>query len=472
MFRLEFNDHDLLLLPPDLSVVIGRAEHCDLQLDDPSVSRVHCRLIATGGKVTLTDVSSRWGTFVNGKQVTECDLRPGDKITIGETVLRLVVESQPGKTTLAPRGLLLRPEGVSIGDQQFALPTNNAFSVSNQADELHGHSESASIGLMPDIVASDFLGRIFHRYQIQQTIAVTSSGIVFRATELQQGNPVALKLFHPSFFADDIAVQRFERAVKTMFGLRHPNIVELYNAGHRESYCFTASQLVEGKSAVELIQRIGIAGMLAPATVLQIAMDLCEALRFAESRNIVHRNISPSNILLAADNQRTPSHAPEANRGRALLNDLILARASKISGAEQLTQAGAVLGEVRYMSPEQLGSGHPVDCRSDIYQLGATLYALLTGRPPFEGGRLSETITQILTVPPTSIRVCHMATPAQFDTLVLKMLQKNPRDRFQTADELSIALQKVASETGQVNLKAFDADPRGTGWGGALDGLL
>lgn len=124
------------------------------------------------------------------------------------------------------------------------------------------------------------------------------------------------------------------------------------------------------------------------------------------------------------------------------------------------------------MSPEQLGSGHPVDCRSDIYQLGATLYALLTGHAPFDAGRLTETITQILTVKPPPIQTFHMGTPAQFDSLVQKMLQKNPRDRFQTADELCIAFRKVASEMEQRNFKAIDADPRATGWRGALDGLL
>ena len=209
MFRLEFNDRDPLLLPPDLSVVIGRAEHCDLRLDDPSVSRVHCRVIATGGKVTLTDVSSRWGTFVNGQKVTECDLRPGDKIAIGETVLRLVADSHPGKTTLAPRELLLRPEGVSLADQQFEGLAENTFSISNATFANDRSTDSQRQRTQPDVVASEFLGRTFHRYQIQQTIAVTSSGVVFRAAETQDKEPVALKLFHPSFFTIHLLGEKY-----------------------------------------------------------------------------------------------------------------------------------------------------------------------------------------------------------------------------------------------------------------------
>lgn len=199
--------------------------------------------------------------------------------------------------------------------------------------------------------------------------------------------------------------------------------------------------------------------MLEPATALQIAVDMCEALRFAESREIVHRNIKPSNILIRESD------------GAALLNDLILAKATTPDGI-QLTQAGEVLGDVSYMSPEQLGSGHAVDCRSDIYQLGATLYAILAGRPPFNGGTIAETISQVLTADAQPVQSFHMATPGQFDALIQKMLAKNSNERIQNADELAVALRKIAAETGQQNVRPREADPKATGWGGALDGLL
>jgi len=455
MYRLEPNNDDPILLPHDLPIVIGRGDQCDVPLDDPSVSRMHCQFIATDGRVTLTDRGSRWGTLVNGQKVKQCDLRPGDQITVGETILTLEVEGDANRTTLARRSELTRPEGISLP----SVPLSDVEASVDQVVPDDADSQP-DLRVLQLLQPNDFLGQTFHRYLVQQTIARTPNGIVFRAKEGPNGRPFALKMFQPSFFADGVAEQRFQRAARTMYGQRHPNIIELYNAGKKDGYCFTASQLVEGESAVDLIQRIGVAGMVDPSTVLQIAVDLCEALRFAESKDIVHRNIKPSNILI-----RDSDHA-------ALLNDLILAKACTASGAEQLTQAGDVLGDISYMSPEQLGSGHPVDCRSDIYQLGATLYALLTGRPPFGGGTFADTIKEVLVAKPKPVQDWHMATPAQFDTVVLMMLEKNPADRIQTADELAVALRKVAAETGQRDIKSRMLAPKATGWSGALDGLL
>ncbi len=483
MFHLDQKNGEAIPLLQDRALVIGRGDQCDLRLDDPSVSRIHCRILVANGKVTLIDAASRWGTLVNGHKVGQCDLRPGDRVTVGDTVLQLRFDGDAAHTTLAPRRDMDRPNGISIVDENIEEVPHGESGSHSDCDESIGNQPTRNgfqsqppvfTGGTSEVTPEMFLGTTFHRYRVLQTIAVAGSGIVFRAKDTRHGKILALKIFKPAFLADEVAAQRFERAVRIMFGQRHPNIVELYNAGRMGKYCFTASELVEGESAVDLIRRIGVAGMLDPSTVLQIAMDLCEALRFAESIKIVHRNIKPSNILITRrdDGMSQPKSQKNGSTRRALLNDLILARASSNSPAADLTQPGAILGEVCYMTPEQLGSGHPVDCRSDIYQLGVTLYALLTGRPPHDGGRMSETMTAILTVKPIPIQACHLATPAQFDTLVLKMLEKNPRNRFQSATDLSDALRKVAAETGQRDLKALDADPRATGWKGALDGLL
>lgn len=155
-----------------------------------------------------------------------------------------------------------------------------------------------------------------------------------------------------------------------------------------------------------------------------------------------------------------------------LLNDLILARSIELSDSARLTSAGDVLGDVGYMSPEQLGSGYPLDHRSDIYQLGATLYHLLTGHPPLEGGTVAATIALILTANPESIRAKNMAVPPQLDSVITKMLARNPRDRYPSAKELETALEMVVSETRQHRVRSHDADSRATGWGGALDGMF
>jgi hypothetical protein len=452
-------------LPTDLAVVIGRGDTCDVQLKDPSASRVHCRVIAHAGRVTLYDAGSRWGTFVNDRRITKCDLKPGDRVRIGETILRLEVQSDAHHTTLAPRSQLNRPfdstslsivglvnhpvidEGTSADDSS---PVDDRFAPP-AARVLTSRKQAFSPG--------EFIGSPFHRYKVLSLIAETRGGIVFRAETQSDGSPLALKIFKPSMLKTPTDELRFTRAVKTMFGQRHPHIVELHNAGCWNGWYFTASEFVDGISAVDLIRQIGIVGMLPADRVLKIAFDLCQSLRFAEELNVVHRNIKPSNILLRREN------------ACAMLNDLILSRSIE-TDSEQLTQAGDIVGDVNYMSPEQLGSGFPLDHRSDIYQLGATLYELLTGHPPSEAGSVAATIMQILTDVPASVRSRNLAVPDSINSIVMKMLAKNPANRYQSAAELHVDLEKTTNATAQNRVRSRDADPRATGWGGALDGLF
>ena len=153
----------------------------------------------------------------------------------------------------------------------------------------------------------------------------------------------------------------------------------------------------------------------------------------------------------------------------ALLNDLVLTRSIELIDSERLTNVGDIPGNVSYMSPEQLGSGFPLDHRSDIYQLGAALYALLIGRPPFEGGGIAATITQILTATPDSMRAKNMSISIPLESVIMKMLAKNPRDRYPSAKELATALDQVLRESRQHRVRAREANPQATGWRGALN---
>jgi len=470
LLTIDIPDEPPVILPTDLAVLIGRGDLCDVQLQDPTLSRVHCRVIAHDGRVTLYDAGSRWGTFVNDQRITECTLKLGDRIRIGGTTLHLELESGPNDTTLSlEAGSLLneatknpqrmRPAGFNAAENFMPGNIFESFSeVSIRNDQ--GPPANKRRPSKQRFTSNEFLGKSFHLYHVLRLVAESAYGFVYYAEMRKNRSPLALKIFRPTFFKSEIEELRFTRAVNTMFGKKHANIVELLNAGRWHGWFFTASEFVEGVSALELIQRIGIMGMLPPDKVLQMALDLCESLRFAEQNSIVHRNITPSNILVRKADATT------------LLNDLILARGIDTAGAAQLTMAGEVIGNVSYMSPEQLGSGHSLDHRSDIYQLGATLYALLSGQPPLQGGTMANTIVEILTANPESTRIKNIAIPAQLDAIVLKMLAKNPGDRYQSAKELAIALDKVGKETRQHRVRSTDADPRATGWKGALDGLL
>jgi len=457
-------------LPVGLAIFIGRGDTCDVQLQDPSASRVHCRVVVIDGRVKLYDAGSRWGTFVNEQRISECDLRPGDRIRIGETSLILTAQPGVNHTTLARRSELLRPEGVDASLASIAVNSISSERMRGSEEVIEAESDSferfATAAAPPvpfgreQVALQDFIGTTFHRYNVQRLIAQSANGSVFLANSVSDNSQVALKVFKLSYFKSDTDEQRFTRAVRTMFEKRHPNIVELLNAGRWNGWSFTASEYIEGISAQELIRQIGIVGMLPPEKVLRIAIDLSNALQFAESNDIIHRNIRPSNILIRKSD------------GVALLNDLTLVRAVSTMGSDQMTAAGDILSDASYMSPEQLGSGYPLDHRSDIYQLGASLYALLTGRPPAEGGTIAATITQVLTTIPESPRSKNMSISMPLEFVIMKMLAKNPRDRYQSARELAAALDKVATETDQHRVRCVDADPRATGWKGALDNMF
>ncbi|HMF17588.1 MAG TPA: serine/threonine-protein kinase [Gemmataceae bacterium] len=158
---------------------------------------------------------------------------------------------------------------------------------------------------------------------------------------------------------------------------------------------------------------------------LRIATYVARALEYAHSQHIIHRNITPQNVLVG----KTPDITK--------LGDLMLAKAQEGSLAQQITKPGELLGDVRFMSPERTGSGNAAsDSRSDIYSLGALVYNLLTGRPPFEGANLVETVTKIRQADPVKPKKYQLAIPDLFQDILLKMLAKCPADRFQTAKDL------------------------------------
>jgi serine/threonine protein kinase len=176
--------------------------------------------------------------------------------------------------------------------------------------------------------------------------------------------------------------------------------------------------------------------MLDWRNALRVAVHIGRALDFARQHQIVHRNITPQNVLVQSSDKLTK------------LGDLMLAKALEGSLAQQITRPGELLGEVHYMSPERTRSDAEIDSRSDIYSLGALVYALLTGRPPFEGATLIETISKIRQAEPVKPKKYQLSIPDLFEGAVLRMLAKRPADRFQTAASLLTDLERVAKFQG------------------------
>ncbi len=408
------------------TVLVGRGDACGVRLTDPSASRVHCRVTLTGGRVFVEDAGSRWGTLVNGQPIESKELRPGDAIVIGDTELRLELD-RPEASTIAPE----RRRAV----EATSLPLSVSPSLRPRRDgETEGQRDRERL---PPIRLNELVGEKFLRFRVGSVVARSRSGIVFRALDPKNERTVALKVFWPDFFADEKSMRRFLRAVRTMLPLEHENLVMLHTAGRWRGLCFTASEYIEGESATHLIQRVGIAGMLDWRKAWKIAVGLARALEYAHERSIVHRNLRPSNILIREADQCVK------------LGDLMLAKALDDMGGERITTAGEVVGDVFFLSPEQLSGEAHIDARADIYSLGATMYAILTGRPPFEGST-AEVIGRVISAPPVPPTKYHLAIPAAFEGVVLRMLAKRPDDRFESATQLLQDLERVGKFQGVV----------------------
>jgi serine/threonine-protein kinase len=298
---------------------------------------------------------------------------------------------------------------------------------------------------------AEMLGKSLHRYKLHRLIATGQLGAVFQARDTKKDQIVALKVVWPEAAAGEADKRRFVRAMRTVIPLRHPNLVAVYNAGKSGPFHWIAMEYISGSSLSDVIKRISVTTVSANGRRralsqglprgwwlfgLRVAVHAGRALEFAHAHQIVHRNITPRNILVRdGDNV-------------AKLGDLMLAKALEGPLAEDITRLGEVPSELRYMSPERTFRSEGGDARSDIYSLGATVYALLTGRPPFVGPSLKETLEQIreaIPVPPTAYRP---SIPAAFEKAILKMLAKQPEDRFQTPAELVRHLERIADHEG------------------------
>jgi serine/threonine protein kinase len=383
-------------------LLVGRGQNTGTKLKDPKVSRLHCEIKEQDGKLVLFDSGSTGGTLVNGKRVTQHTLRANDVIQIGGTQLRVDLTGGPDSTTMVDFGA--------------SPPTPTA----EKTDQL-----------------TKLVGETLSHYRIDAVLSRAASGMVFAAHDTKANRKVALKVLWPEFSKNEEEKQRFIRAMKTMLPLRHPNLVELYGAGKSGPYCWSAMEYVDGEDLTHVIQQIGTAGMLDWRYSLRVAVHIARALDYAQEHHIIHRNIKPANIMV--------QHSDKL----AKLGDLMLAKALEGTQAEQITRPGQLVGDVVYMSPERTRGGTAtVDGRSDIYSLGATVYALLTGRPPFDAGSLAETILQIRQHEPASPKKYQLSIPDLFEGTIKKMLAKRPEDRFQTAGELLAELERVAKYQG------------------------
>jgi len=283
----------------------------------------------------------------------------------------------------------------------------------------------------------------FGDYELLEEIARGGMGVVYKARQISLNRLVAVKMILAGKLANSAELQRFQAEAETAARLQHPNIVAMHEIGEREGQPFFSMDYVEGRSLAELAANLPMPARRAARYVQTIA----EAVQYAHSQGVLHRDLKPSNILIDHNDQPRITDFGLAKRLREPLGTPATAShsaAEKVGdGAErvptdQLTLTGQVLGSPNFMPPEQAsGARQTVGPASDVYSLGAILYQLLTGRPPFMAETLTETLRLVAETDPVSPRLLVPAVPRDLQTICLKSLQKESQRRYPTAQELA-----------------------------------
>lgn len=283
-------------------------------------------------------------------------------------------------------------------------------------------------------------------YLLREVLGVGGMATVYRATD-RQGRAVALKILHPGKAETDDG-RRFQREFLTLRELRDPNIVQVYEAGVQGDYPWIAMELVEGTDLGSLVERWGAHPPADRfAQVERMLRGLCQALAHVHAMGLIHRDLKPSNVLVTRD-------------GQAKLTDFGVVKAPG-QFTTQLTLAGRLVGTIAFMAPEQI-TGEPIDARSDLYSLGAVLYVMLTGRKPIEADTIAGYLARHLTQPPAPPSVHDPAVPPRLEAICLKLLSKDPAQRFPSAWQVLAALDEAAGPSAS-SLQGRQAD---------FDGLL
>lgn len=271
------------------------------------------------------------------------------------------------------------------------------------------------------------------KYKLIESLGEGGMGSVFRTERLHIGDEVAVKLLHHDLVREKQALERFRREARTAAMIRHPNVVSIhdFNDGtSNETEAYIVMELVQGVSLGNLLRRNG---RMSPARAVHLMHDICTGVGVAHRRGLLHRDLKPDNVIVVP-----PSH--EGDEETAKVVDFGLAKVRDV-GATALTQTGAVLGTLYYMSPEQC-SGEELDARADVYSLGAMFYEMLTGNPPFRANNLAGLISKHLHEPPPLFPQSFEISPA-LESVCMRALAKDRNQRPADAIAFVRDLQKA-----------------------------
>ena len=282
---------------------------------------------------------------------------------------------------------------------------------------------------------ASLVGEVLGSYRLIAELSSGGMGTVYRAQHELLGRPAAIKLLRPELSSNDVLVERFFNEAKAATAIRHPGIVEVYDFGYTDDgRAYIVMEFLDGETLKDRAVR---RGRLTEVEAASIARGIASALKAAHAKGIVHRDLKPDNVFLVPD--------PDGSGDRVKVLDFGVAKLSETSPTNpRHTQTGVLMGTPLYMAPEQARAAGLIDHRADLYSLGCILYELLVGQPPFLAEGAGEIIAmQLFTEPQRPSE--RAAVSPEMEATVMRLLEKEPHDRFQSAADVQQALAQITA---------------------------